>query len=282
MESRFGHDFSRVRVHDDRRAAASADAVGAQAYTVGSHVVFGAGRHSDGRAREHLLRHELAHVVQQRDAASHGPIDIVPADHPSEREAEAATLGSPARARPRAGRSRLLQRYSHQDCSQQDRLNHIYDADNLARIQVRDAIAAVNAPQISPATQALFVKYFMTATPNTAAIADVFRSVKAGFDGDGYTYECDENCSPGNMAWAMPGLHVHLCMNNLRGRANDCIARAIVHEFMHKYAWMVGHGWWFGTAYCYNGCDNAGCPPNLSPDEALSNPYSFAGFAREV
>ena len=40
MESRFGHDFSRVRIHDDARAAESADAVNARAYTVGSHVVF--------------------------------------------------------------------------------------------------------------------------------------------------------------------------------------------------------------------------------------------------
>lgn len=43
METRFGHDLSRVRVHDDDRAARSADAVQARAYTVGSHVVFGRG-----------------------------------------------------------------------------------------------------------------------------------------------------------------------------------------------------------------------------------------------
>ncbi|MCA1553089.1 MAG: DUF4157 domain-containing protein, partial [Chloroflexi bacterium] len=33
MESRFGHDFSRVRVHDDASAARSANAVRARAYT---------------------------------------------------------------------------------------------------------------------------------------------------------------------------------------------------------------------------------------------------------
>ncbi|HEY9238566.1 MAG TPA: DUF4157 domain-containing protein, partial [Burkholderiaceae bacterium] len=42
MEPRFGSDFSRVRVHDDGRAAESARAVGALAYAVGSHVVFDA------------------------------------------------------------------------------------------------------------------------------------------------------------------------------------------------------------------------------------------------
>src|SRR5262249_8669222 len=42
FEPRFGHDFSRVRVHTDAQAAESARAVNALAYTVGSDVVFGA------------------------------------------------------------------------------------------------------------------------------------------------------------------------------------------------------------------------------------------------
>jgi len=66
MEPRFGHDFSRVRVHTDARAGESAHAVEAKAYTVGTEIVFGVGRYaphsSDGRR---LLAHELTHVVQQ-------------------------------------------------------------------------------------------------------------------------------------------------------------------------------------------------------------------------
>lgn len=66
MESRFGHDFSQVRVHADARAADSAGAVNALAYTVGQDIVFGPGRYapqtSEGRR---LLAHELTHVVQQ-------------------------------------------------------------------------------------------------------------------------------------------------------------------------------------------------------------------------
>ena len=45
MEPRFGHDFSQVRVHNDERAAASARAVNALAYTVGRDVVFGASQY---------------------------------------------------------------------------------------------------------------------------------------------------------------------------------------------------------------------------------------------
>jgi ankyrin repeat protein len=68
MEPRFGHDFSRVRVHSGLAAEQSARDVNAQAYTAGHDIVFGAGRLStvtyEGRR---LIAHELMHVVQQRD-----------------------------------------------------------------------------------------------------------------------------------------------------------------------------------------------------------------------
>ena len=68
MESRFGHDFSRVRVYTDAHAAESARAVKALAYTVGSRIAFGAGQYRPGTAAgEKLLAHELAHVMQQGD-----------------------------------------------------------------------------------------------------------------------------------------------------------------------------------------------------------------------
>lgn len=66
MESRFGHDFSAIRVHTDETAAASAQAVQARAYTVGNHIVFGRGETEDRTASDdRLLAHELAHTVQQ-------------------------------------------------------------------------------------------------------------------------------------------------------------------------------------------------------------------------
>jgi hypothetical protein len=66
MEPRFGHDFSRVRVHTSAAAADSAMAVNALAYTVGTDVVFGAGRYDpESASGRRLLAHELAHVVQQ-------------------------------------------------------------------------------------------------------------------------------------------------------------------------------------------------------------------------
>ena len=66
MQSQFGHDFTRVRVHADDRAAESANSISARAYTVGDHIVFGAGEYEPGSSRgRQLIAHELTHVVQQ-------------------------------------------------------------------------------------------------------------------------------------------------------------------------------------------------------------------------
>jgi hypothetical protein len=71
MEQRFRHDFSRVRVHTDAQAAASARNLHALAYTMGEDIVFGPGKYQPqsflGRA---LIAHELAHTIQQRWASS--------------------------------------------------------------------------------------------------------------------------------------------------------------------------------------------------------------------
>jgi hypothetical protein len=104
MEPRFGHDFSSVRVHTDARAGESAQAVNAQAYTVGSNVVFAPGQYQPATASGNaLLAHELSHVVQQDTAGSQGssPKAI---SHPSdmaEREAD-AVAGSVLRNEPTA------------------------------------------------------------------------------------------------------------------------------------------------------------------------------------
>ena len=90
MEPRFGHDFSRVRVHSDARAAQSARAVNALAYTVGQHVVFGADQYSPAtRSGRNLIAHELVHTVQQgADGALQRVAEIGPANDAYEREAD--------------------------------------------------------------------------------------------------------------------------------------------------------------------------------------------------
>jgi len=71
FESRFGHDFGQVRIHTGPKAAETARAVQARAYTVGSDIVFGANQIALPAAeRRLLLAHELTHVVQQAGTSS--------------------------------------------------------------------------------------------------------------------------------------------------------------------------------------------------------------------
>ena len=117
MEEQLGADFGRVRVHADDRAARSAEAVGAAAYTVGRDVVFGRGfyRPQTPEGRE-LLAHELEHAAQD---AGGGPI---PADlrigepnDPAEREATTAALRARSAApRPERGPGRRPARASRE------------------------------------------------------------------------------------------------------------------------------------------------------------------------
>lgn len=87
MEVRLSHDFSRVRVHSDERAAASADALGADAYTWGSHIVLVG---DDLQRDRQVLAHELAHVVQHWAQPTQAPSRLSRPDERAESQAEAA------------------------------------------------------------------------------------------------------------------------------------------------------------------------------------------------
>jgi hypothetical protein len=85
------HHLAEIRVHADGAAARSAAQVGAAAYTVGRHVVFGAGRFRpyaiEGRE---LLAHELAHAAQQGLAEPGGPIRMAKPGGAADRDADRA------------------------------------------------------------------------------------------------------------------------------------------------------------------------------------------------
>ncbi len=84
MEPRFGNDLSQVRVHTDSSAIQMNQALGAQAFTHGQHIYYGAGKHPGADA---LTAHELTHVVQQ--------VSLVPLQRSIQRQAAPPTsLGS--------------------------------------------------------------------------------------------------------------------------------------------------------------------------------------------
>ncbi len=98
FEPRFGHDFSNVRIHATPDADRAAKATNAAAFTVGNDIGFASGRYAPATSTgQFLLAHEMAHVVQQRDAVAGPRLDAAPASAEAEADqiASAVTGGQP-------------------------------------------------------------------------------------------------------------------------------------------------------------------------------------------
>jgi len=155
FEPRFGTDFSAVRVHDDAPAAASARAVDAHAYTVGSDIVFSAQRHSPGTAAgDRLLAHELAHVRQTAGARSrrlHRQGPVTPQAGPARtallaallrqidaETASALSLRSQVDALPLQSSARRTQLEGDLDRTRRSLLEHLEERINALQDEIED------------------------------------------------------------------------------------------------------------------------------------------------
>jgi hypothetical protein len=143
MEARLGHDFGDVRIHTDPVADASARAVSAHAYTVGSHIAFQRSAYDPGSDQGRTtLAHELTHVVQQRSGPVEGteaPGGIRVSD-PSDRfEREAAATATQVMAAPATAAP-------------------IATAVTPAHVQRAEEPAEPEEPEEAPAVQGAFVQ----------------------------------------------------------------------------------------------------------------------------
>ena len=98
IESHLGADLAAARIHTGARPAASARELGARAYTVGHHMVFGAGQFAPATEQgRRLLVHELAHVAQQSGrppaAAAQLQMDSAQSAAAAEGAGQAAAVG---------------------------------------------------------------------------------------------------------------------------------------------------------------------------------------------
>jgi hypothetical protein len=163
MEAYFGLDLGRVRIHAGARAAVSAAAVQARAYTVGRHIAFGQGEYSPTTLKGlWLLAHELTHVLQQSQADLPALARVAFAQEKSRFEGEANRLAGrlvlgpvprPGRRRPlRVRRSPLaLQRSNYFPPS--DWLTQLAAqivGTRLAEIAIRNHYAQVMLPWDPP------------------------------------------------------------------------------------------------------------------------------------
>ncbi len=111
LSNSFGADFSNVRLHTDANAAAMNKSLNARAFTHGNDIYFNQGQFNpNSKTGEHLLAHELTHVVQQgavgnavqRELAVEHPNPSAVADQLSQEQIDAAVTFNTARLRSEA------------------------------------------------------------------------------------------------------------------------------------------------------------------------------------
>jgi len=237
FEPRFGHDFSRVRVHTDAEATQSAQAMNALAYTVGRDVVFGAGRYvpesADGKR---LLAHELAHVVQQANAAAvQNQMQLRPTNDAQEAEADQVTsqLVEGTASTPRISISRALRQESIQRYSFGKGDGPVFSdgsylgpvpPEHRARVEAALNIISrvVNNPRDFPECPRFFQEHCRPGSPT--ALYDAFNQAVVW-----YNYGARRGLL-GIMARGTP----HIGYTDLSYRASPwAIAATLIHELMH-------------------------------------------------
>jgi hypothetical protein len=111
METAFNRDFSRIRIHDNSVAAASAAELDARAYAFGRDLVFGSGEYAPESAPgRHLLAHELAHTLQQHELRASpglfaGPREEIEADRAASAALAGRAIGSLSAGGPAIARA---------------------------------------------------------------------------------------------------------------------------------------------------------------------------------
>ena len=93
MESRFGQSLEDVRLHTGEESHDLNRSISASAFTLGSDVFLGS---SVSPNDDHLLSHELTHVVQQRSMPLGGPLTVGPSDDQFEQQAQTSVANTAA------------------------------------------------------------------------------------------------------------------------------------------------------------------------------------------
>jgi hypothetical protein len=302
MESSFGQDFSSVHVHTDGKAAESAQAVNAQAYTVGHDVVFGAGRYAPNDSfGKRLIAHELTHVVQQQPRSFSASHTIFPNNSRSKLEAAQAALfiasgqslpsvtpapgavhRQPAGAAAPAFRDCTPARTGQATSSQADIDSRIERARDEAHTWTGNAVAVLTAIQggtATPAQQATLQAHFgiLTATQR-GTLRRHFITMRSRLTKTSLII-CN---SPGSHYCRSPrswcaytvcptsGGYTHLCplWFQLPG---TCAEPDRASSMVHEAARAVG------------ACGTDVQPgASYPPANSLTNVYSYSGFARSV
>ncbi len=252
MERRFGRDFSQVRIHDGAGAGEASLAVGAHAFTVGSHIAFAPDKYrpdtEDGRR---LLAHELAHTVQQD--------------------------GSAAEA---------LQRTTFPECTPEQVTNMVKPATDQAVADLADVITALGVRPLTDLTAgALFLAFRNDDVATADAVKGTLDKIRNGLSTD--AVQCDQpgvkspvaifseglRCEGGRLGFTSPLFNIHICMNSWPGVSQILRLQNLIHEGAHAFDKMVGDTGYFD----YNTCGETKKTEKLTT-ERLRTPDSYSCF----
>ena len=262
MQSRFGHDFSQVRVRADARAGDSARALGARAYTVGQNIVFAPEEYAPGTAEgRRLLAHELTHVVQQS----------FPGDNSK----------SVAMRQPKPVETKFSSCTGNQS-------NQINAAVQNAKKALNRATSVVgttygNPSKVSATNRQLLMDHFHTTSHDDLRdILGTYISVGRAFD-SGLKFQCETTCPKTatsvvcgyayNTMWFGGIGPIHICFDTAGGcdfsttPANNQVA-LVIHEAAHRHAGVDDKMYQWERGYA-----------TLSAKDAMDNADSYAWFA---
>jgi len=247
--------FNMVRVHSDAKAGESAQAVNAQAYTVGNHIVFAPGKYTpqtpSGRK---LLAHELTHVVQHQAGC-------------------------------RAG----ISRFEVQDCDEDNPMEtsaSVKEAHSLATKMLQSAIAIVNSDKADPLVVKAAANHFnLTFPPANPKDKKHWDQVKRALSSmtradKNATYECEpkQNWWNGGCISGVEAIslwNIHLCPLWWKDHGTALERGSILlHEWGHK--WGKGVNRIFET-YRFDK-DYASLPT----EKRLQQPDAYMGFVYEL
>lgn len=246
-----GHaDFSHVRLHTDARAAESARAVGAHAYTAGHHIVFEAGQYapqtSEGRA---LIAHELTHVQQQTAGAS-GVLQRQPNAGEKKKEEPTATFTG---------------------CDK-DRLPVVQDAIKKAEALATRAVQAFEREYPLSYESAAMTAHFGTlGSDQKSKIVERYKHVLASLNSKTYTCARDnKRVTEGNEVSDLCGQAMcpgsTITLFPVFGSETCPAGPVLLHEAIHNAG----------------ACDDINKGRNYPPSSSEDNAYSYEYFALDV
>lgn len=302
FEPRFGHDFSKVRVHAGGAAEQSAREVSAHAYTVEHDMVFGAGRFAPGTNEgRRLLAHELTHVVQQRNAGRIGETELT--EHNRDLGKEAGTFASPPDYGPTpdtpvVGTRLVLSRKEvpppapeTEDCSDEQTemlKNHLNGARtwvnaaspkvaSYAYFNANPRVSAVpkNPEEMNMVRDAIRDN-FHTTKDGVLSIRDGFQELRTALNGS-ITFECeDEGCTDrayirGAIAPVRRLGDIHVCPPWFNCKDYYRRVTTLIHERAHQYPGATDNAYDWQSEYA-----------TLSVEDAIDNAESYAVAARQI